>query len=361
MTAEQRWLSRRYLLYSLFSNMWFMGAVWLYLYRLFITDQQVGILDGMAFAIGLVAEIPSGALADKFGRDRLVRAGQITVGAGLLLQAVGSSFMPFVVGQAITMVGAALISGADEALFFERLHFDSASKQWRKFVTRGSQAALIGSLFALVVGGWAEGISPRLPWILAGVIFIFTAVLIWPVKDTRPRAARGAFAIEVASYLENIKVGFRQFHLPQLWLYIPIILTVQGLFYATGWGLLRLILLSRFHFSPFWGSLAVASSSLITVGILTLMHRKADSLSEKQVLTYISLGAAASLLLSLADIGWWGYVVILMLYAGEHALSPFMSEILNNHAPEDQRATILSVSSLENDSLRVFGAVDRLS
>jgi hypothetical protein len=41
----------------------------------------------------------------------------------------------------------------------------------------------------------------------------------------------------------------------------------------------------------------------------------------------------------------WGYFVILALYTGEHVLHPFMSEVLNNRAPKDQRATILSVAS----------------
>jgi undecaprenyl pyrophosphate phosphatase UppP len=37
--------------------------------------------------------------------------------------------------------------------------------------------------------------------------------------------------------------------------------------------------------------------------------------------------------------------VILALYAGEHVLHPFMSEVLNDRAPEHQRATVLSVAS----------------
>ncbi|QQR53011.1 hypothetical protein IPG36_02830 [bacterium] len=128
-------------------------------------------------------------------------------------------------------------------------------------------------------------------------------------------------------------------------MYLPIIITVQGLFFATGFGLLRLILLDRFHFQPFWGSVAVASSSLITVGLLAYMHKYADALSEKRVLVLVALTAASSLLLAVGDIGLWGYVVILALYAGEHVLHPFMSEILNRHAPQQQRATVLSVAS----------------
>lgn len=76
LTDEQRRLSRRYVVYQLCKNLFFLSAVWLYLYRMFITDAQVGVLDGLAFGIGLVAEVPSGALADRFGRGRFVRLGR---------------------------------------------------------------------------------------------------------------------------------------------------------------------------------------------------------------------------------------------------------------------------------------------
>lgn len=345
MTDSQVWLSRRYIAYQALTNMWFLGAVWLFFYRLFISDQQVGILDGMAFAIGLLAEVPSGALADKFGRDKLVRLGQILAGIGILIQAVGSSFVPFFVGQSIMMIGVAFASGADEALFFERLKFKRASTAWRKLVTRGSQAALSATLVATLIGGWLHTINPRLPWILTGASFIAAAALVWPVTDTRVRAARKKISAEIKDYIQDIKLGFAQFRLPGLWLYVPIIITVQGLFYTAEYGLLRLVLLDRFHFDPFWGAVAVASSGLITVGILGFMHKYADNISEKRIITVISLTAAASLLLSLANIGTWGYLVILLLYAGGHVLQPFMSEILNYHAPTSQRATVLSVAS----------------
>lgn len=345
MTENQRWLSQKYIAYRALTNMWFVSAVWLYFYRIFITDQQVGILDGLAFAIGLLAEVPSGALADKFGRDRVVRVGQMLAGSGLLIQAMGSSFAPFFVGQTIMMIGVSLVSGADEALFFEKLNFERKSTSWRKLVTRGSQVALIGTLIATIVGGWLHTINPRMPWILNGLAFVAAALLIWRIKDDRPKKVRQKFMPELQDYLYDIKTGFAQFRLPKLWLYVPFIITVQGLFYTTGYGLLRLILLDRFHFDSFWGSVVIASSSLITVGLLAYMHKNADNLSEKKVLVFIGVMAASSLLLSVANIGLWGYVVILALYAGEYVLQPFLSEVLNNRAPEDQRATVLSVAS----------------
>jgi MFS family permease len=345
MTEGQKWLSRKYLLYCIFSNMFFFSAVWLYFYRIFITDQQVGLLDGMAFAIGLLAEVPSGALADKFGRDKMIRIGQLLIAGGILFQALNSSFMPFFVGQAIMMVGFSLISGADEALFFEKLGFKRDSTKWRKLVTRGSQVAVTAGLIATALGGWLHTINPRAPWILTAFAFVIATYLIWPIKDTRLRKASSTFTEEAKSYVYDIKTGFAQFRLPKLSPYVPLIITVQGLFYATGYGLLRVVLLDRFTFSPLWGAIVVTICGVITVILLAAIHKYADRLSEKRILILISLSAASTLLLALADIGRWGFVVILVLYAGEHVLQPFMSEILNNHAPERHRATVLSVAS----------------
>lgn len=345
MTSAQTQLSRKYLAYKTLTNLWFMGAVWLYLYRIFITDYQVGILDALAFAAGLVAEVPSGALADRFGRDKLVKLGQLLAGSGLLIQAFGSSFIPFCLGQAITMVGVAFVSGADDALFFEKLNFERGTAYWKKLVTRGTQFDLSATLCATVIGGWLHTFNPRLPWVLTGIAFLLSVLVIWSVKDTRVQKASKGLATELKAYLTSIKTGFKQFKTAELFPYVPLIIIVQGLFYAAGWGLLRLVLLDRFHFDPFWGAVAVATSSLITVGILSVIHRHAARLTEKHVLVVVSLSAAAALLLALANIGWWGYIVILALYAGEHILHPFMSEILNQHAHEEHRATILSVAS----------------
>jgi MFS family permease len=344
-SENQRWLSRKYLLYKLLTNLFFTSAVWLYFYRLFITDQQVGILDGLAFAIGLIAEIPSGALADKFGRDKMVKLGQFLAGSGFLIQAFGSGYFQFFIGQMILVTGVSFVSGADEALFFEKLDFDKNSSNWRKLMTQGAQVVLIAILISTIVGGWLHTINPRLPWILNGVTLIGSVLLIWQIKDTRIKNNKQKLSIELREYFVNIKAGFEQFRSPKLWFYVPIILTVQGLFYTVDWGLLRLVLLDRFHFDSVAGSIAIALSSLITVGILAIIHKRAEKMSEKRTLTLISLVLASSLLLSMADIGIWGFFVIFIIYVGEHTFYPFISEVINNQTEENQRATVLSIAS----------------
>jgi len=345
LTDNQRRLSIRYLIYQAFNNFFFISAVWLYFYRLFVTDQQVGILDGFAFAIGLIAEVPSGVLADKIGRDKLTKLGKILTAAGFLIQAFGSSFIPFFVGQSILMIGVSFASGADDALFFEKLNFEKMSAHWRKLVSRASQIDLVCTLAAILVGGWLYTVDPRLPFILTGISFVLSLIPIWSIKDTRLELRKERVSQKMRHHLASIKEGFLEFLKPKLIPYVPIILAVQGLFYAFGWGLLKPLLLARFNFGPFAGSVVITSCALIAIGILHLMHKHAERLNEKVIIIAVAIGVAASLLLSLPDIGMWGYAVILILYVGERTIYPFMSEVVNNQISDDQRATGLSVAS----------------
>jgi len=342
---SQNALARTYLAYQCLSSMFFISAVWLYFYRLFITDAQIGVLDGVAFGIGLIAEVPSGVLADKFGRARITRLGLVLTGGGFLIQAFGSSFVPFFIGQSIMMVGVSLTSGADDALFFSKINFDRNSVQWRRLVTRGSQMALVGLLVATLMGGWLHTINPRLPWILTGIAFVSAALLIWRLTDAEMTREKISIGKELKEHIKEIRDGFILFRTQELLRYVPLILTVQALFYTASWGLLRVVLLDRFHFDPIAGSVIMAGCSIATVVVLGLIHRHAEKVSEKYVLSLIAISAAVSLLVSIPDIGTWGFCVIFALHAGECILHPFMSEILNNAAHDEQRATVLSVAS----------------
>lgn len=327
------------------SNLWFLSAVWLFFYRLFVTDQQVGLLDAMAFAIGLIAEVPSGALADRYGRDKIVKAGHMLAGFGILLQSAGSSFAPFFVGQAILMIGVSFVSGADDALFYDAINFDRTSKRWRSLVTRGSLYSLLGALCATVVGGFAYTINPRLPWVLTGFAMLLSAGVLWPLRDVRTRKKSLAFWGELRSYAADIHTGFSAFRKPDLKYYVPLIVAVQGLFYAYGFGLLRPVLLGRFGFSPFRGSIAVAVSSLITAVLLHYLHKNGNRFHEKRVFSALATTTFFGLLLATRHIGAWGFVVIFAFYAGEHIFYPFMSDAINSKADEHQRATVLSVAA----------------
>ena len=345
MTAEQAHLSRRYVWYHFFRSMFFIGVLWLFFYRLFIDDRQIGLLDGAAFVIGLLAEIPSGALADMFGRARLVKIGLAMMAGGFALQGASSDFMGLFIGQVIFIAGFSFASGADEALFFDLLKFPENSHKWRDLVMKGTQYSRVGAFIALIIGGALYTYDFRLAWYINAGAFLTAMLIIWNIRDTPKKSSSHTIKQSINEYISTIKTGFVTFTKPALRAYLPIIIAVQGLFYTVGFGLLRPLLIDRFTFDAYSGSVIVAVASLLTIVVLAYIRKYNHRISEKQLIVTISLLSVAALLFSVAPIGKWGLFIVLFFHISEYVLQPFMSEILNRHAPSEQRATVLSVAS----------------
>jgi MFS family permease len=325
-------------------QLWFVGAIWLYFYRLFMTDTQIGLLDAAAFGVGLLAEIPSGALADRYGRSRIVKIGVIISALGIGLQAFGG-FWPILLFQIGVTVGAALISGADEALFFEKLQYKKDSLHWRKFVTRTTQMVHIAGFVAIPIGTLLYQVDNRLPFIINGLALVVAAILIWNIRDTQPKRTKQPLTKSIGEYVGNIKSGFHIISSKTLRIYVPIILALEGLLYAFDWGMLKLVLMDRFHIDVSLGGWVMTGASVLAVLLLYFMHKYAHHLSEKRALTMLCFAVCIVLIMSAYDIRLFGIAVIAVLYICDSALYPFISEAINHNTSSANRSTVISFAS----------------
>src|SRR6266705_6173582 len=103
-TPATRNVSKLYIITAL-TNLWFFTGSWLYFYRLYMADRQIGVLDGLAFGIGILAEVPSGALADLLGRKRQLLLGLSLMSGGFLLQGFAAAYWHIFVGMTLFTVG----------------------------------------------------------------------------------------------------------------------------------------------------------------------------------------------------------------------------------------------------------------
>ena len=335
-------IEQRYIFYKVFRHTWFIGAVWLLFYRLFMTDQSVGILDAISFGLGLLAEIPSGALADRYGRKRLTIIGIILAGLGFVIQGLASGYALILLGQTIVTMGWAFSSGADDALFYDEYKKQKYAKSWKSIVIKASQAGLIATLSTYLIGGYLYNISPRLPFIAAVISLLSILALIGIDEQKSPKKNEGE---AIKEYLEDLKDGVKQFGKLELRAFLPVIIIVQGLFYSFGYGLLRPILLTRFNFDASGGAWVLFWCGVITIVLQRLQLKHIDSISERVSISSIIIISAFMLFMGVFNLGILGFVVILALYSGEYLLEPIMSHSLNDHIESRHRATALSASA----------------
>jgi DHA3 family tetracycline resistance protein-like MFS transporter len=121
----------------------------------------------------LVFEVPTGVVADTYGRRASVVISLIGTGAAFLLLGVANSFLVAVVSQALWGVFATFSSGADVAWLTDEIGEERA----RPYYVKSEQAWHLGA-FVGIAGAIALGsISFRLPIIVCGLGFV--ALGIW--------------------------------------------------------------------------------------------------------------------------------------------------------------------------------------
>lgn len=145
---------RWYLLLSFFYNLWFIEAAWYFYWARFLTYTQIGVFFSVLVVVGLVAEIPTGYLADRYGRKNSVLLGAILLAVGSILTASALQAAMLIGGVALMSIGRAFISGALEALVYDSLPPKSARTTWDKIASLRIQVSLVAYLIAVPIGGF---------------------------------------------------------------------------------------------------------------------------------------------------------------------------------------------------------------
>src|SRR5687767_13885127 len=86
-----------------------------------LSDGEISGLFLIWSAVGITAEVPLGALADRCSRRSSMVAGALFQGLGYVLWASLPGFAGFAAGFVLWGVGGALVSGAQEALLYDGL------------------------------------------------------------------------------------------------------------------------------------------------------------------------------------------------------------------------------------------------
>ena len=113
----------------------------------------VGAVLAVHSAVLIVLEVPSGALADTFGRRRVLLVGAVLTAASLGTFAVAQSVPAFMASLAALGTGRALISGALEAWYVDSLRALDPAAPLTHGLSRGTAAEAIALGLGALAGG----------------------------------------------------------------------------------------------------------------------------------------------------------------------------------------------------------------
>ena len=118
--------------------------------------QEVFILKSVYSVAAVALEIPSGYLADVWGRRKCLIAGCMLFFLGYLCYSFTSTFAAFVCAELLLGIGQTLVNGADSALLYDTtLHFGKED-QYLRYEGRITMIGNFAEAIAGVFGGlWA--------------------------------------------------------------------------------------------------------------------------------------------------------------------------------------------------------------
>jgi DHA3 family tetracycline resistance protein-like MFS transporter len=150
----------------------------------------------------LLAQLPTGLAADRYGRKPAVVGGTALLGAGVAVQSV-PTLTATLIGTGGYAVGAALVDGAEQAWIAGELGDDRVGHAF----SRGAQLAQLATVAGIGAGALLGLRSLRLPLVVGAACWLLLAALLagW-MRETRIRPAAGP--VRLARVRPSAAIGY---------------------------------------------------------------------------------------------------------------------------------------------------------
>ena len=338
---------------------------WLPIWFLFLQSQhglsyvQIGGMEVLFGVATILAEVPTGAIADRFGRRVALGIGALGFAGATVLFAI-LNFPSLIVGHLFMAITRTLMSGSDDALLFDSLRQLNRSEEYERHAGRASAVATASLLAATILAGPLVSVLDFRAVIIIsaagmGLAGLIALALREPSRresdfeggGNEPPATPSGTAV-----IDEIRAGVR------------IALRTRPVLWAILFGgvLLATLDLPEFFIQPFVRSHGVDPSEALGEGLVysslmlpsfvglmlgaILAAPLASRLGERWSLpTVLVIGAMVFVPLLLVD--HLALVASLaLLAAATAAVQPLAGGYINRRIPSDQRATVLSIFSL---------------
>lgn len=309
---------------------------------LFYTDtgmnmQEIFILKSI-YSIGIVAmEIPSGWMADVWGRRKTLILGSILGTIGFVVYSVTHSFMWFVLAEVILGVGYSFVSGADSAILYDTLKENDREKQYVKQEGRITSAGNFAEAIAGIVGGLLAAITIRTPFYFQ--ILVAAMAIPASLQLIEPKLHRKHVILKPLEFLKAARknlTGNRNLLTAILFSSVTGTATLTFAWFVQPW--LLEINLPVEWFGVMWAllNISVAVSSVLAYKMENLVTRKSGTL-------LILIALTAGFWLSGWFIAPWGIAFLFFFYLARGMATIILKNYVNEFTDSEVRATLLSV------------------
>jgi MFS family permease len=301
---------------------------------------QVMLLQSIYSLAIIILELPTGALADYFGKRISLIWGSFFWTVGFFVYSLSTNFWQFMVGELILAIGTAFVSGANTAFLHENLKARNQEKNFKKVEGNCQGIIQVARVIGNAAGGAIASISLATSIFVSGIAHFFGLIVTSTFEKTKEKLARE----ENTEYLQLIKDSVKIIHRnPQiLWL------TIFYTFFNS------IIFANNFLAQPYIKKVGVpiiyfgiifASFNIINGIISAFTDKYAKLLGNKKLLGLVVIASTSLLLLGFVPIliilPVWGILMGVMTMS-----RTLVSDQVLKQVPSNRASTILSFQNL---------------
>jgi MFS family permease len=197
--------------FTFFSNLHFFSAVLIPFFTDWggISKFQALLLQSWFMFWIFVLEIPTGVVADYFGRKYSLALGALAVTFGALIYGSIPSFPVFLLGEFLFAAAFAFMSGADDAFLFDSLKEEGKESEIQSMTGKIHAIQLLAMLIAAPLGGlFASKLGINAPMYLCTIPFFIASIIAMTMKEPKVFDKTR----ESRRYLDIAKQGIRFFY-----------------------------------------------------------------------------------------------------------------------------------------------------
>lgn len=324
-----------------------------------LSFSRIMILQSFYYFAKVLSEVPTGALADRFGRKKSLVIGSFCHSFAYLLIFLSHSFILFNLGEIIAGISMSFAYGADSALAYDTLKDLGREEEYQKVEGNGHSMRLLSFAIFAPIGGLLATVNLALPYLASSIVIFLSGLLaltfieprkakiLCPEKDSIVQGSMiqsSTFDKRKKYYHEII----RSFNLMLdekkiLWL----VLFFSLVFLATRLGF--------WTYQPYMKEVGVplslfgvvfASFHLFAALVSKYADKIEKTLKENLTLLFMPILVIISFILMSRFLFLWSICFILLQQASMATHEPILKNYLNRLAPSDIRATMLSVQSM---------------
>lgn len=305
-----------------------------------VSLQQIGFLVALAAVCSLVANIPTGYLADRWTRKGTLQLGAFLLFLASAVYALRADLAGGIVATILESFGFACINGSGEALVHDTLAAENRTRDYVKMSGRAQSFGLVGNMILIGIVPMTYAIDKRLPFVCGMIACLIFSWVLTKLQEP-PRPARHQATNPSGSKLKQL---LKRFVTKKTIVFFVILGLTSGSYSAyTSFTDLSIV---DMGFNPAWFGWVFAASSLVGAVCGRYVHKFTSWSLLQYSLFDVALCAGYPILIGLTH-NVWAAVIGMIINLGFWRIRNivYQDQLLNYFGHHAHKATLISVTS----------------